>query len=55
MHSATGVRTWKDEFDKVACHNEHHLGQIRQALQARVDRHSTNPFQAFRSNFRVFL
>jgi hypothetical protein len=32
MHSATGVRTLKDEFDKVAQHNEHHLGQIRQAL-----------------------
>jgi DinB family protein len=33
VHSATGVRTLKDEFDKVASHNEHHLGQIRLALQ----------------------
>jgi hypothetical protein len=32
VHSATGVRTLKDEFDKVASHNEHHLGQIRLAL-----------------------
>jgi hypothetical protein len=35
VHSVTGVRTLKDEFDKVASHNEHHLGQIRLALQAR--------------------
>ena len=33
VHSVTGVRTLKDEFDKVAAHNEHHLGQIRSALQ----------------------
>jgi hypothetical protein len=33
VHSVTGVRTLKDEFDKVASHNEHHLGQIRSALQ----------------------
>ena len=33
VHSVTGVRTLKDEFDKVASHNEHHLGQIRQALR----------------------
>jgi DinB superfamily len=32
VHSKTGVRTLKDEFDKVAAHNDHHLGQIRQAL-----------------------
>jgi hypothetical protein len=32
VHSVTGVRTLKDEFDKVASHNEHHLGQIRSAL-----------------------
>jgi DinB superfamily len=32
VHSVTGVRTLKDEFDKVASHNEHHLEQIRQAL-----------------------
>jgi len=35
VHSVTGVRTLKDEFDKVASHNEHHLGQIRPALQGR--------------------
>jgi hypothetical protein len=33
VHSVTGVRTLKDEFDKVAFHNEHHLGQIRSALE----------------------
>ena len=33
VHSVTGVRTLKDEFDKVASHNEHHLEQIRSALQ----------------------
>jgi hypothetical protein len=32
VHSVTGVRTLKDEFDKVASHNRHHLGQIRAAL-----------------------
>jgi hypothetical protein len=32
VHSVTGVRTLKDEFDKVASHNEHHLAQIRLAL-----------------------
>jgi hypothetical protein len=32
VHSVTGVRTLKDEFDKVAAHNEHHLDQIRTAL-----------------------
>lgn len=33
VHSATGVRTLQQEMDKVASHNEHHLAQIRQALQ----------------------
>jgi hypothetical protein len=33
VHSVTGVRTLKDEFDKVADHNEHHLEQIRRALK----------------------
>ncbi|HYN81883.1 MAG TPA: DinB family protein [Gemmatimonadaceae bacterium] len=33
VHSVTGVRTLKDEFDKIASHNEHHLEQIRQALR----------------------
>lgn len=32
VHSETGVRTLKEEFDKVAAHNEHHLRQIRAAL-----------------------
>src|SRR6476469_8823730 len=33
VHSETGLRTLKDEFDKVASHNEHHLLQIDLALQ----------------------
>ena len=32
VHSVTGVRTLRDEFDKVAGHNEHHLEQVRTAL-----------------------
>lgn len=32
VHSESGVRTLASEFDKVAAHNEHHLGQIRVAL-----------------------
>lgn len=32
VHSVTGVRTLKDELDKVASHNAHHLDQIRTAL-----------------------
>jgi hypothetical protein len=32
VHSVTGVRTLKDEMEKVASHNEHHLAQIRKAL-----------------------
>jgi hypothetical protein len=32
IHSETGIRTLKAEFDKVAEHNEHHLRQIRTAL-----------------------
>jgi DinB superfamily len=35
VHSVTGVRTLKEEFDKVASHNEHHLTQIRLALHRR--------------------
>ena len=34
VHSETGVRTLRDELDKVAAHNEHHLEQIRSALHA---------------------
>jgi hypothetical protein len=37
VHSVTGVRTLKDEFDKVADHNEHHLEQIRTALGLNQD------------------
>ena len=33
VHSRTGLRTLKDEFDKVASHTEHHLAQIRLALR----------------------
>jgi DinB superfamily len=33
VHSETGVRTLKAEFDKVAAHNEHHLEQIDLALK----------------------
>ena len=32
VHSVTGVRTLKDEMEKVASHNEHHLAHIRSAL-----------------------
>jgi hypothetical protein len=34
VHSETGIRTLKAEFDKVAAHNEHHLEQIESALKA---------------------
>jgi DinB superfamily len=33
IHSETGLRTLKEEFDKVAAHNEHHLTQIELALK----------------------
>lgn len=33
VHSDTGVRTLKDEFDKVASHNQHHLRHIEAALK----------------------
>lgn len=32
VHSETGLRTVKDEIDKVAWHNAHHLKQIETAL-----------------------
>jgi len=41
VHSETGVRTLKQEFDKVAMHNEHHLEQIKTALGAGRCRNST--------------
>ena len=36
VHSRTGLRTLKNQFDEVAAHNEHHLGQIRLALGTSV-------------------
>ena len=33
VHSETGLRTLKDEFDKVVWHNDHHLEQIETALR----------------------
>ena len=35
IHSETGLRTLKDEFDKVAAHNEEHLAQIEASLSER--------------------
>ena len=35
VHSDTGVRTLRDEMEKVAWHNEKHLVQIRSALAQR--------------------
>jgi hypothetical protein len=32
VHSQTGLRTLKEEFDKVAHHNQNHINQIRAAL-----------------------
>lgn len=32
VHSEAGLRTLKDEFDKVAMHNRSHLNQIKNAL-----------------------
>jgi hypothetical protein len=32
VHSETGIRTLKDEFDKVCSHCEHHLQQIETAI-----------------------
>jgi hypothetical protein len=34
VHSTLGPRTLRDEFEKVAAHNAHHLGQIRTALSS---------------------
>lgn len=36
VHSVSGVRTLRDELDKVASHNAHHLSQIRAALSLRA-------------------
>jgi hypothetical protein len=43
VHSVTGVRTLKDELEKVASHNAHHLGQIRTALGPGVVSARCNP------------
>jgi hypothetical protein len=43
VHSVTGVRTLKDELEKVASHNAHHLGQIRTALGPGVVSPRGNP------------
>ena len=32
IHSETGLRTLKDEFNKVAAHNQGHINQIKTAL-----------------------
>lgn len=32
IHSETGLRTLKNEFDKVAVHNQGHINQIKTAL-----------------------
>ena len=34
VHSETGLRTLKDEFDKVASHNQQHLDDIERALMS---------------------
>ena len=34
VHSETGLRSLKDEFDKVVSHNDHHLEQIEKALRS---------------------
>jgi hypothetical protein len=34
VHSETGIRTLKSEFERIANHNAHHLRQIEQALEA---------------------
>jgi hypothetical protein len=34
VHSVTGVRTLREEFEKVVSHNAHHLAQVRAALAA---------------------
>jgi len=34
VHSETGIRTLKDEFDKVVWHNRQHAGDIEKALSS---------------------
>ena len=38
IHSETGVRTLKDEFDKIAWHNANHVKQIATALATGKER-----------------
>jgi hypothetical protein len=33
VHNETGIRTLKDEFDKVVSHNRQHVGDIEKALR----------------------
>jgi DinB superfamily len=33
VHSETGIRTLKDEFDKVVLHNQQHVADIEKALR----------------------
>jgi hypothetical protein len=40
VHSTTGIRTLREEFEKVAWHNEHHLEQIRVALATQKPVHA---------------
>jgi len=35
IHSEVGLRTLKDEFEKIAWHNQHHLNQIEKALDTK--------------------
>jgi len=41
VHSTMGVRTLREEFDKVAAHNAKHLSQIRAALVREESRSSS--------------
>jgi hypothetical protein len=34
VHSETGIRRLKDEFDKAVWHNQQHVGDIEKALQS---------------------
>jgi hypothetical protein len=34
VHSETGIRSLKSEFDRIAYHNAHHVAQIERALRS---------------------
>lgn len=36
VHNQSGARTLREEFDKIASHNRHHLNQIKQALDTKT-------------------